>query len=223
MQGDLEETVGIAGQRVSRRLWEAEIVLRCAAWVAGIHGATLLGLGIVSRDRVFEDAFLPMRVERILAGTAMLGASALILYRRRKWAIFSTAVLHLLYTVYHAVAFILFLGGFGGGLFLPEGESVRGQSIVVCFLRGVKMLREGVLTLPRPYLVMLAVPAILLPIFVALAVLGRSAKEAFSPAFRGTSLAPISSCHRSGASVRVWAALGGVGLSLVYLGLILLL
>lgn len=197
MQGDLEETVGIAGQRVPRRLWEAEIVLRCAAWVAGIHGATLLRLGILTGRLRIQVFFLPERIECILAGTALLGASALICHRRGRGAILATAALHVLYTMYLVVVMVTSLQRFGWS----PGELL--------------------LRLFEPWAISVLL-AILLPVFVAVAVLGRSAKEAFSPALRGNPLAPISSCPHAGASVRAWAALGIVVLSLVHLLQILL-
>ena len=203
MQGDLEETVGVAGQRIPRRLWEAEIVLRCAAWVAGIHGATLLGMGILWKHPLRGTPYLPMRVEHLLAAAAMLGASALILHRRERRAIFLAVALHLLYLLYRLALVISALRATVGTL--DAG--------------GREMFLWGVLT-------MWGLPGvldILLPVFIAFAVLGRTAKEPFSPALRGMPLAPLSSCLRTGASARAWGALGVVVLSLVFVAQLLFL
>ena len=227
MQGDQEETVGIGGQRVSRRLWEAEIVLRGAAWVAGIHGATLLGLGILTDGFRIKVYSLPIRIVFMVAGAVLLGASALILGRRGRWAIFSVAALHLLCTLYLAAVFVMLIGAVGdmmGSVVAESFGSAQGgeaeKSAVDLFLSGARSLHVDQESLPYLCFAMLA---ILLPVFVASAVLGRPAKKAFSPALRGTPLASLSSCPKAGASVRAWAALAVVGLSLVHLVQILLL
>ncbi len=225
MQGDVEETVGIAGRRLSRSLLEAEIVLRCAAWVTGIQGAMLLGLGMLTKGLQFRILFLSDRIVCILGGVALLGVSALVLHRRGRWAVFSVAVLQLLCTLFFTCVFIAMMGAvvdlmgraladmFGSGPEVPEKDAV---DLFLTEVRSFKLDRE---TLPLLCFVMLT---ILLPLFVGCAVLGRAAKEAFSPSLRGNPLAPISTCRRSRASVRVWAAVGVVGLSLVHLAMVLL-
>ncbi len=196
MQEDVEDAVGIAERSVPRRLWEGEIVLRCAAWVAAIHGMTLVLVGSFTEEWAIPFVYLPIGMERIVAGTTFLSAAVMLMRRRGRWIVFSVALLHTIFSLNVLVAVASMLSE-RYGIRIEEGRWLR------------RMFFASTWGPP-------GVLGVLLPMFVAWAMLGRVTTNALCHDLRGVPLAPIHSIVPLGAGVRPWAAILVVVLSLVH-------
>lgn len=227
--GLAEKAIQVDGRMLPLRAWEGEVLLRGAAWVAGLHAASLVMALTAYALRAQMDA-----VPSLLLVLFVAGGTAWILRFNE-----SPGCSGLLVTGVGATMIVMSIAARGSDndilifvvalLACPVALAVLRRSrvavvllAVICLCWLVFLYAEARHTLARPELTVrwLAIAiSPLPPLFCLAALLGKPARIALGAEFAGQPVALLGSVRAHSASPLGWASLGFVGLSWLFAAL----